>query len=105
MPKKKPQEGKPQVHKDLEGFEVIVNEFGEILSNRSSSELNDFLNENVDDKKLVDRDDLDFIANKKQEEEEAGALESEADIEENELNLEDIKDKDLINLKPENEDE
>lgn len=101
MPKKKPQEGKPQVHKDLKGFEVIVNEFGEILSNRSHSELNDFLNENVDDKKLVDRDDLDFIAAKKNAQDET--LEEEEVENENELNLEEINDKDLLDLKPDEE--
>jgi len=58
MPKKKPKGGKPQVHKDLEGLEVEINEFGEIKTNMSADKLNEFLNKNVDDKKLRDRDDL-----------------------------------------------
>jgi len=58
MPKKKPTDGKPQVHKDLEGLEVEINEFGEIKTNMSADRLNEFLNENVDDKKLRDRTDL-----------------------------------------------
>ncbi len=70
MPKKKPQEGKPQVHKDLDGLEVTVNEFGQIIVNRSNDELNDFLNKEVDDKKLRDREDLDFIQNKNEEDNE-----------------------------------
>jgi len=37
MPKKKPKGGKPQVHKDLEGLEVEINEFGEIKTNMSAS--------------------------------------------------------------------
>ena len=52
MPKKKPQKGKPQVHDELEGFEIKVNEFGQIVSNRTSDELNEFLDKNVEDKKL-----------------------------------------------------
>ena len=58
MPKKKPTKGKPTVHKDLEGFEVNINEFGELTSNTKVEDLNKFLNKNVDDKKLRDRDDL-----------------------------------------------
>ena len=56
MPKKKPQDGKPQVHNDLEGFEMTINEFGQITSNLNVDKLNDFLNENVEDKKLKERD-------------------------------------------------
>ncbi len=71
MPKKKPKGGKPQVHKDLEGLEVEINEFGEIKTNMSADKLNKFLNENVDDKKLRDRDDLKPIDEAKKESEEA----------------------------------
>ncbi|MBX2844836.1 MAG: hypothetical protein KTR13_01375 [Saprospiraceae bacterium] len=46
---------KASVHKDLEGLDIKVNEFGEIKMNKSSEELNAFLNDNVDDKKLKDR--------------------------------------------------
>ena len=57
MPKKKPQKGNPEVHDELKGFDIKINEFGEITSNVGVEKLNDFLNENVEDKKLVDRDD------------------------------------------------
>lgn len=50
--------GKPQVNKDLDGFEIQINEFGEINANMNIEKLNKFLDENVEDKKLVDRDDL-----------------------------------------------
>jgi len=70
MPKKKPKGGKPQVHKDLEGLEVEINEFGEIKTNMSADKLNEFLNKNVDDKKLRDRDDLLPVDEKKEESEE-----------------------------------
>ena len=56
MPKKKPLKGTPDVHKDLKGFNIKINEFGEITSNVKVDKLNDFLNEKVVDKKLVDRE-------------------------------------------------
>ena len=57
-PKKvKPTE--PRVHKDLKGFNIHVNESGEIESTFSIDKLNDFLDKNVPDKKLKYRDDLD----------------------------------------------
>ena len=40
------------VHKNLEGFEIHINEFGEIVSNLNVERLNQFLNETVEDKKL-----------------------------------------------------
>lgn len=61
MPKKKPKEGKPQVHEDLKGFELNINEFGEIKTNMDIEKLNKFLNKNVEDKKLKDRDDLEEL--------------------------------------------
>ncbi|MFY0651029.1 MAG: hypothetical protein JXQ96_03310 [Cyclobacteriaceae bacterium] len=48
---------KAKVNPDLEGFEVGVNAFGEINSSFDIDKLNDFLNKNVEDKKLIDRDD------------------------------------------------
>lgn len=61
MPKKKPIKGKPKVHKDLDGLEIQVNEFGEIISNTPVEKLNKFLDKKLRDKKLVDRDDLDVV--------------------------------------------
>ena len=55
MPKKKKKEGKPEVHENLEGFDIKINEFGEIISTLKTEEINEFLNENVDDKKLRER--------------------------------------------------
>jgi len=57
MPKKKPKKGKPEVHEDLEGFDIKINEFGEIVSNFSVEKINEFLNENVDDKKLKEKEE------------------------------------------------
>jgi hypothetical protein len=47
---------KARVHKDLEGFEIQVNQQGEITSNYNIDQINEFLNRNVEDKKLVKRD-------------------------------------------------
>jgi hypothetical protein len=65
MPKKKPKEGMPQVHEDLHGFEMKINEFGQIITNTPIEKLNNFLNKNVEDKKLKDRDDLDGVKSAK----------------------------------------
>ena len=48
---------KPKVHKDLQGFEVSIDQFGEIRSNMNIEKINEFLNKNVDDKKLLERDE------------------------------------------------
>lgn len=58
MSKKKNQK-KPKVNPELEGFEVNINSFGEIKSSMKIDKLNEFLNKNVEDKKLKDREDLD----------------------------------------------
>lgn len=49
---------KPKTHDDLQGFDIRINEFGEIVSSYSVEKLNEFLNKNVEDKKLKDRKDL-----------------------------------------------
>ena len=54
-----PKKRKPRVHSKLDGFEVSVNQFGELQSNMPIEKLNEFLNENVDDKKLAEREDYD----------------------------------------------
>ncbi len=53
MPKKMKKKGKPELHKDLDGLEIKINEFGETV-NLDIDKLNTFLNEKVDDKKLRD---------------------------------------------------
>lgn len=53
MPKKMKKKGKPELHKDLDGLEIKINEFGETV-NLDIDKLNAFLNEKVDDKKLRD---------------------------------------------------
>ena len=48
---------KPRVHSELDGFEVSVDQFGELQSNLPIEKINKFLDENVDDKKLEERDE------------------------------------------------
>ena len=55
----------PKVNPDLEGFDVRIDSFGEIRSNLNIDKINEFLNRSVDDKKLRDREDLEFVQNKK----------------------------------------
>ncbi len=52
---------KARVHKDLDGLELKVDSFGEISSSMPIDELNKFLNKNVEDKKLKDREDIDEL--------------------------------------------
>jgi hypothetical protein len=59
MTKKKTKEAQPRVHEDLKGFKMEINSFGEISSNLPIEAINDFLNKNVEDKKLKDREALD----------------------------------------------
>lgn len=57
MTKKKKKEEEPRVHEDLKGFKMEINSFGEISSTFSIDKINEFLNKNVEDKKLKERDD------------------------------------------------
>lgn len=50
---------KPRVHKDLQGLDIAIDSFGEIKSNMNIEKINEFLNKNVDDKKLAEREDYD----------------------------------------------
>lgn len=43
---------KPDIHEDLEGFDIKINRFGQLQTNFEIDKLNVFLNENVEDKKL-----------------------------------------------------
>lgn len=52
--KNTPPTNKPEVHHDLKGFDIKINQFGEVISSIKPEKLNEFLNENVDDKKLKD---------------------------------------------------
>ena len=70
MPRKKPKKGKPEVHDELKGFDIKINEFGEIITNFDVDKVNEFLNDKVDDKKLRDREGAEGRQSGAQEEEE-----------------------------------
>ena len=57
MAKRKTNKDKPKVNQALEGFDININTFGEIKTNYDLDKINEFLNKNVDDKKLRDRKD------------------------------------------------
>ncbi len=57
MTKKKKKEEQPRVHEELKGFKMEINSFGEISSSLPIEAINDFLNKNVEDKKLKDREE------------------------------------------------
>lgn len=77
-------EGKPEkkarVHPELEGFEIKINPLGDISSNFNIDQLNQFLDRNVTDKKLVG----DQGKKRPQEEDEEFPIEETVDEEENE---------------------
>jgi len=88
MAKKKPnldENEKPRVHKDLEGFDIQINSFGEITTSYDIDKINQFLNKTVDDKKLRHRDDLKTLrgetpSDEKTPEEDELDLDEEADF-------------------------
>lgn len=47
-----------KVSKKIQNFDIQINSFGEIISNYNVDNINEFLNKNVDDKKLRNREDL-----------------------------------------------
>lgn len=53
--KKKKKSGIPDVHKDLEGLDFKINELGEIGNTIDVNKINEFLNKNIKDKKLVEK--------------------------------------------------
>lgn len=57
--KKNKKEEKAQLNPELDGLDIAINSFGEIKPNFDIRRINDFLNRNVDDKKLVHREDFD----------------------------------------------
>jgi hypothetical protein len=76
---------KPRVHKDLEGFDIQINSFGEITTSYDIDKINQFLNKTVDDKKLRHRDDLKTLRgeapmDEKTPEDDELALDDEADF-------------------------
>jgi len=55
MPSKKTNKNKPEVHEDIKGFDIKINEFGEIDTDFEIDRLNSFLDEKLADKKLKEK--------------------------------------------------
>lgn len=56
MAKKKPTpDSTPKVHDEIKGYDIKINEFGQITSSLNVDEINKFLDENVEDKKLKEK--------------------------------------------------
>jgi len=62
-------QGKARVHRDLDGLEVSINQFGELKTNMNIEKINEFLDKNVDDKKLEERTDYEEIKKGKKKKE------------------------------------
>lgn len=92
--KKQNQKDTPKVNPELEGFDIKIDPFGEIKTNFNIDRINEFLNKNVDDKKLRDRDDL-YMEEKRDEDliDDELLVENQLqDMVEDELNEEDSED-------------
>lgn len=76
---------KPRVHKELEGFDIQINSFGEITTSFDIDKINQFLNKTVDDKKLRHRTDLNLKGDSAELPDDANAKATEDD----ELTLDD----------------
>jgi hypothetical protein len=55
MPKKLKKKGNPSVHDQLDGFDIKINELGQMQTSYNIDKINEFLNENLEDKKMQDR--------------------------------------------------
>jgi hypothetical protein len=58
MAKKKPTpDTSPKVHNEIKGYDIKINEFGQITSSLNVDDINRFLDDNVEDKKLKEKHD------------------------------------------------
>jgi hypothetical protein len=60
MGRKRKNNKEPEVHQELKGLDLRINEFGEITSNIDINKINEFLTKNVPDKKLMNRYDDEY---------------------------------------------
>lgn len=77
-PKKEVKKKTPSVNPELDGFDIKIDSFGEIKTNFNIDKINEFLNKNVEDKKLQEREDYDELKSGKKKQNE-----DQEDIEEN----------------------
>ncbi len=60
-------QGKPRVHKELNGFEVSIDQFGQLKSSMNIEKINLFLDKNVDDKKLLEKEEKERLKKSKKQ--------------------------------------
>lgn len=65
-----PKNDQPAVNPELKGFNVEIDSFGELKTSYNIDKINDFLNKNVEDKKLLEREDYKKLKKGKSSEEE-----------------------------------
>jgi len=56
--KKTKKKEKDAVHEQLKGFDIRVNEFGQLVTSQPVEKINRFLDDNVTDKKLLEKESL-----------------------------------------------
>ena len=54
-------QGKPRVHRELSGLEVSIDQFGELKTSMNIEKINSFLDKNVDDKKLLEKEETERL--------------------------------------------
>jgi hypothetical protein len=80
---------KPRVHKELEGFDIQINSFGEITTSFDIDKINQFLNKTVDDKKLRHRTDLNLKGDPEPDEETDKESDDELNLDDDDIDMDD----------------
>lgn len=57
MSKRKTTKKTPDVHESLDGMDIKINRLGQLEADYDIDKINGFLNENVEDRKLADREE------------------------------------------------
>ncbi len=55
-----------KVHRDIKGFDIKINQFGELKSNLEIDDINAFLNKHVPDKRVGDSQEMDSLASEEE---------------------------------------
>jgi len=57
MSKRKRNIKRPLTHEELKGFDITINEFGQIITSFEVEKVNKFLDEHLEDKKLISQNE------------------------------------------------
>lgn len=61
---KKKEKELPTLNKELQGFDIFLDEFGRVRTNQNLEEINNFLNRNLADRKLDEKAEKEMKAKK-----------------------------------------